>query len=110
MLGSWRLPIIVISASAAILAVVGLLWSAVAAIKDSRDQWWRTEIARATGELVTKVNAEGQEVMREDAELIAKLGENNAKRALAEAQLQQAQKAKRDTASQCPRLPARCLR
>ncbi len=105
-----RTAAIAIAVAAAVMAVTAFLWWAAAQIEAGRDAVWRERIATASSKVRELVAKKGTEVMLTDEELIRTLGEGDAALNEAERKLAEAQKAQRDASSQCPRIPAICLR
>lgn len=109
-MNNWRLAIIVASASSAIVAIVSFLWWGARALEAGCDARWRGEIARVSATVQAEVAKKGEEVLLNDAALIAALEEDNAKRKEAEANLEAAKRQLSGRNDGCPRVPARCLR
>lgn len=106
---TWKPVIIAVSIAACVLAALLMHWRAIEDAKAGRDAWWRGEIARATGAIDAEAAKRGEQILLSDAALIAKMGEQSARRKQAEEQLEAIQK--RGTGdSRCPRIPAECLR
>lgn len=106
---TWKPVAIVLAVAAVILALIVERRWAIEDAKDGRDAWWRGEIARASAAVQAEVARKGEEVLLNDAALIAALGEESAKRKEAEARLARPAPHGSDD-GKCPRIPAECLR
>ncbi len=107
---TWKPVLALISIAAVVLALLAYHWWALAEARAGRDAWWRGEIARNSAAVQDEVAKKGEEVLLNDAALIAALGDESAKRKKAEATLADEQSRKRRDGGDCPRIPAQCLR
>lgn len=102
-------PQVVIAIAVALVAVAliagGFLWRD--AIRKERDAWWRAEIAKNSVEVRKRMQGVADEAHLTDTELIAALGETDAKLFVAERKLAAPPVAA--SGSLCPRIPAGCL-
>lgn len=110
MLTDWKLPAMVVAVALAVVAVAALLWRSADSIRGERDAWWRQQITEASSRLRARVARAGDAAVLTDEALIEGVKDAEVDLRNAQGELARAQAQLRARDSQCPVIPASCLR